>query len=540
MERYKHLHTFEPDYWIPGFPIELEKGAILFDTRTQTVLLQLKFWNCSSRNISSVHLSINCFDDAGLPLGSQEFRYMDLQVPPHSSFGEQTAIPLTNSITRKVDISITRVVLDNSEVVEEKQFSKAKKKDPPQLISSMDSHYIEEMELILGSKLPTSWKFIPCETDESTWLCTCGQYNRISDSSCVRCGEDREHLLKLFSMEALAAHYTERITLENQKEAEALEAENARKLELQKKFSHAKKFLKKLVIALTCIAAIACLSAVIFKDNINNLIKDIYYIQATNYVDSGNYNDAIEKYIDSGLNPETSEEIQECYYQLGIINMNAKEYNSAISSFKNIDSAYKDTSEKIQETYYLWGKSEIQKGNYLKGANYLASANNYKDSSELSDSAFYYLCQKELSNKKYTRAKEYLLKIKSPSLFADYNSILNECEQWRISGALCKSVSDSGIPMNQTTTFSRWDEWHICFLLTTGKTDESVDLTIACQFPNGDIIYNSETNCYLDNAIYDHYFYYESPSFGATGSGVITITISNTGEVLGRYPFTVI
>ena len=75
----------------------------------------------------------------------------------------------------------------------------------------MDSHYIEEMELILNSKLSKNWKFIPCEIDESTWVCVCGKYNRLSDSACIRCGENREYLLELFSTRNLDAHYTERI-----------------------------------------------------------------------------------------------------------------------------------------------------------------------------------------------------------------------------------------------------------------------------------------------------------------------------------------
>lgn len=378
MERYRHLHTFEPDYWIPGFPIELEKGAILFDTQTQTVLLQLKFWNCSSHNISSVHLSIDCYDDASLPLQPQEFRYMDLQVSPHNSFGEKIAIPLANSITRKVDISVTRVVLDNAEVVEEEQFAKIKKKGQPQSISTMDSHYIEEMELILNSKLSKNWKFIPCEIDESTWVCVCGKYNRLSDSACIRCGENREYLLELFSTQNLDAHYTERIELERQKEAKNLEVLSNNQLTTHGIPFYKKRVFKVISIALAFILVVGSIFAFMFKDNIKYVINEAYFTQTKQH-----YTDTIEKLKSSGLDSETSEELQECYYQLGILYLNANQYSLAANSFNEISMPYKDAESKLYETYYLWGKNEMKKENYHAARVYLEKANGYSDADSL-------------------------------------------------------------------------------------------------------------------------------------------------------------
>ena len=115
-----------------------------------------------------------------------------------------------------------------------------------------------------------------------------------------------------------------------------------------------------------------------FKDNIKYVINEAYFTQTKQH-----YTDTIEKLKSSGLDSETSEELQECYYQLGILYLNANQYSLAANSFNEISMPYKDAESKLYETYYLWGKNEMKKENYHAARVYLEKANGYSDADSL-------------------------------------------------------------------------------------------------------------------------------------------------------------
>ena len=64
MGRYKIIKTGENILRMNACPIYAEKYHILLDTKTNTNVLQIKFKNTNSKNIKSIFLNIDCFDDS--------------------------------------------------------------------------------------------------------------------------------------------------------------------------------------------------------------------------------------------------------------------------------------------------------------------------------------------------------------------------------------------------------------------------------------------------------------------------------------------
>ena len=131
------------------------------------------------------------------------------------------------------------------------------------------------------------------------------------------------------------------------------EAKNLEVLSNNQLTTHGIPFYKKRVfkvisIALAFILVVGSIFAFMFKDNIKYVINEAYFTQTKQH-----YTDTIEKLKSSGLDSETSEELQECYYQLGILDVNANQYSLAANSFNEISMPYKDAESKLHETYYL-------------------------------------------------------------------------------------------------------------------------------------------------------------------------------------------
>lgn len=547
MNRYKRLTEYVPTQWTPGFPVEIEKGAILYDTQTKTVLLQLKLWNCSSQVVSSVHLSIDCFDDAGIDAGKQTFRYLDLEVIPHCFFGDSTAIPLTNPITRNVNVEITKVVLKGGKVVDRDSFTSSPFSGELLPISTMGSKHLEEICRILETELPIYWQFIPTVQSENVWTCTCGKYNLIEDTKCVRCGEDREDLFHLFSPQTLDAHYEQRMEAERKAEEERQERERQqiqareeeerlKKEQLYAKRQKIKRILKRVSIVGVILLIIIGGLTVTLKDNVSQFIQRT---QAASLFKNGEYEAAAQKYLDSGAFTNASDPVQECYYQLGLACLSEQDYEGAVAAFLKNSNSYKDVSDKKQEAFYWWGKAEMEKENYGTAREYLKKAQNYNDSAFLIDQCHYAEGRNYMKEKKYVSARSSFYRISNRKDFPDCDSLIAQCEKWRINGVLCLGIDDDWQPKSTTTIFSRWDEWHLWFEVIGGKPDEKVNLTITCNMPNGEVLVDSMEGFTIGERS-DYYAAYESPQYGVTGDGVMVVTITDTGEELGRYPFHVI
>jgi len=111
MERYTSLYRLPENQYTAGSPVLLEAGALLKDSRTGAVLVQLKMRSVSVKPIRAVMVAVDAFDVSGAPLeGVAEYQYLDLSVPRDEPFGQHQAIVLPDANTRRASVRCTRVV----------------------------------------------------------------------------------------------------------------------------------------------------------------------------------------------------------------------------------------------------------------------------------------------------------------------------------------------------------------------------------------------------------------------------------------------
>lgn len=114
----------EEDYlnkWYKNFPVELNKSRIMFDIRSNKILIQLKFTNISIKTIDSLNCSIQCFDISKQPIETiSEHIFSLLNSIPNSTFGDKSPIRANDKRIRKIIVTINKVAFTDGTIWENK------------------------------------------------------------------------------------------------------------------------------------------------------------------------------------------------------------------------------------------------------------------------------------------------------------------------------------------------------------------------------------------------------------------------------------
>lgn len=198
--RYTMLKELKFDSYIIDCPVEIEKGALLFDNELNAVLLQLKLFNVGSSVISSVHTVIDGFNYAGEAIPDLEplqYVYKDLNAGVQTAFfGDKTPIVLDKRVN-DVKVTITKVTTVDGEVWE---YNGAEPfTSPGQLpINSLETSLINQLNKEIQNSPIEGWdkiKYIPRQR-EDLWLCSCGRPNPNTSVVCSRCGMSRDWIFE--------------------------------------------------------------------------------------------------------------------------------------------------------------------------------------------------------------------------------------------------------------------------------------------------------------------------------------------------------
>ena len=185
MERYTSLYRLPENQYTAGSLVLLEAGALLKDSRTGAVLVQLKMRSVSAKPIRAVMVAVDAFDVSGAPLeGVAEYQYLDLSVPRDEPFGQHQAIVLPDANTRRASVRCTRVVFADGTSWEA---------DPSAVWSPLPEP--EPLEKALPTELIRQYcrdtaacAAIQCAKFGDLWRCTCGALNASGERTCHACG----------------------------------------------------------------------------------------------------------------------------------------------------------------------------------------------------------------------------------------------------------------------------------------------------------------------------------------------------------------
>lgn len=312
--RFKQLYQLKEELYTEGGPVIIEKGALLLDTKSNKLLIQLKFCNIAEKPFKALYISFNTYDTSNVQMSPIEYKYLDIDVDYGKSFGADKAIILENNLVRSFEISKYSVVYEDNEI---QTFS-----DP-------------FLQLPDADLLQTKFAEVDGYKDSKSMI----------DDSYYQKGASLLEEKKFDEAEEIFE------SLNNYKMMQETKRQKGIYLLNQKEYDAAKE---------------------IFKDlDDSEMCNEVDYQRALDYVTQEEYDKAIIlfKWLKNHKYKDSEEQYNEVTYQEGVKFMDAENYSSASAVFQNIKD-YKDALSKWGECQYLLGMEEISKKKYDKAIEY--------------------------------------------------------------------------------------------------------------------------------------------------------------------------
>lgn len=406
-ERFKRLFWLEDNLYVDAAPVIIEKGSLLLDKQTNTLLIQLKFHSLSVKKIKALTIRISTYYASGEKHPETvEYQYLDLLVEYGTRFGEKKAILLKDTVIRSFSIDSYSVVYEDKTVEEVKGALK-----PLPVSKELQEEWIN-LELQKQYRMETTEeaKYIPIRY-QNLWRCTCGEWN-LRDT-CSVCQSEKEKIFGKLNVQNLTAAMDDRLKKEEEEREEQRkrEEEEAQRQEAirQEEEIKRKRLLKKVrriaaPVILVGIFAFGIYPSVIkpgmeykhakellseekFDDSIETfealgdykdsaaMITEARCLKAKNLLDKKEYDAAKEIYEDLGK----EDDVKEVTYQEAKDLLSEKKYADAINILMGFE--YKDSDELLHEAEYGRGIELMEQENYVVATGYFRKAKDYKDAS---------------------------------------------------------------------------------------------------------------------------------------------------------------
>ena len=267
-------------------------------------------------------------------------------------------------------------------------------------------------------------------------------------------------------------------------------------------------------------------------------ISECNYNLAQSSYAQGDYLAAAEYYETVTTHDDLSEVIQDSYYNylIGAIpveNQDPTYYTELIGVINNLDpDIYSDVDDLSTEAHYRRGVAFLNDGAYYSAVEEFDDLGNYQDSNSLKREAMY---QYVLShrNRTDTRTYDYLTELRSAN-YQDSRSIYSDLYAW---SADVRAVTGE----NSTTTatrFSRHNHFYFRITLEGGTPNGSTTIRATFTFPDGSTSTVRWDGQWYNGTYGTCWYYYNNPSYGATGTGTLRVYDSN-GNCLGQTSVTI-
>lgn len=334
-ERFETLYKLGENLYAASSPIIISAGVLLKDTKTESVITQLKFQSVTQKTIKALKVSISAYDISGkIVNGIEDYQYLDLHIKNGEFFGFNKAIVMPESIARSIKIEKILVILEdeNHEIDGDNLFSISKSKKLSDEYS--DSNIIKQYQIDSG----TDGEYIP-KLVEDLWICACGKPN--STDVCTGCFATKEKVFVAYNPIALENHLKNRLEEERAEEERRLQLEETKRKENEEREKHeaelkAKEEMKrKRKIRLYSIIGVVLTVIIIAIASISSSIRHKDAIADIELLISENQHEhAFDRVNDSNLSSSEKEN-----YKNKLIPLMKKQFKDALESSEalNID-----------------------------------------------------------------------------------------------------------------------------------------------------------------------------------------------------------
>lgn len=222
--RYLRRCALPENLYAEGSPVLIAAGALLEDTKTGSLLMQLKLRSISQKRIQAVTVRVVPQDYEGNPVGEPvERTYENLQVNRGQDFAQKDPVSLSQSAAAMAAVSVQKVIFADGSTWEAEAVVWTPLAGAEKLEDALRTDaQVEEYRTACGPDCA----YKPCQ-ERDLWYCTCGAVNHQAETACHHCRRELAALLAI-DVSALTAQRAMRIE-EAEKAAAAAAAEKAAK-----------------------------------------------------------------------------------------------------------------------------------------------------------------------------------------------------------------------------------------------------------------------------------------------------------------------
>lgn len=356
-ERFEKLFVLPENLYIEGSPVLICAGALLKDTVTGRMLVQLKLKNIGTGIIIAVKVKIRAYEPNGEEVdGIEEYQYLDLNVNHAEEFAQKTPIYLPNNSTRRFEVGIIEVVQSGSDTWASDYVTWTPLVEQKPISALHDKELAKQYSIEVGGEMDSKFNpdYIPDEPLD-LFRCTCGGINPKTSEVCLYCGRKKEDVFKALDHDLLKQKIDIRLEEEKQKEQKRLEYEKKEKLKKAK----IKRF-KRLTILTGIILVLTSILIALFTF----IIPNIKYSIAADLYRKGKYDEAFNVYSEIVDYKDAKEKRDKSAYKNASILLKNGEYKKAKEIFRVIDTMDSDIiNRKILICDCYIAKQELKKGN---------------------------------------------------------------------------------------------------------------------------------------------------------------------------------
>ena len=317
--RFKQLYQLKEELYTEGGPVIIEKGALLLDTKSNKLLMQLKFCNIAEKPFKALYISFNTYDTSNVQMSPIEYKYLDIDVDYGKSFGADKAIILENNLVRSFEISKYSVVYEDNEI---QTFS-----DP--FLQLPDSDLLQtkfaDEELIKQYCIETSKysQYVPIQY-KSIWKCACGKWN--SKNVCWNCKGTKRTIFDKLTDSELSTNKEKRLEQEKINK----EIQEKRRAQAEKEEQIKKKRIRNVIIA----GSVLVVSGILYTSFVQPYIT---YQHGKKLLSEKKYDDAIAEFAKVDGYKDSKSMIDDSYYQKGASLLEEKKFDEAEEIFESLN-----------------------------------------------------------------------------------------------------------------------------------------------------------------------------------------------------------
>ena len=358
--RYARLFASPENLYSAGAPVVIAAGALLKDTQTNKVLVQLKLRNIQDKAIKAATVTLTPLDTVNQPLGSAvQHQYLDLTAARDEDFGQKLPIFLPDPAARAFSAAVTQVIFSDNSIWTSAGAPWEPLSAPVPLMNAFrDPELVKQYQIKFGSDCKFAFK-----AEQDLWYCSCGALNHQSEEACHNCRRTSAYLSEL-DLEQLKADRDERLQREAAEKAAAeAKAKKARKL----------------AMILVPAAIVVIVAGALISGSLKNSSA---YNNASALLASGDYDGAAAAFEALGDYKDSADQAKQAMYDKAMALMSYGESGSD-----------EGLSLVLSEGEAISSDANLSKLYYQEAVEIFESLDTYKDSRKMADSAQYYLDQ---------------------------------------------------------------------------------------------------------------------------------------------------